>query len=266
MDLSGLVSSVIQLTKEVGEFIRGEALVFNRNAIEYKGLNDLVSYVDKTAEEKLVTGLSALLPQSGFITEEKTINKTGKVYNWVIDPLDGTTNFIHGIPTFSVSIALKQYNELVLGVVYEINRDECFSAIKNGGAFLNGKPVSVSKALKIENTLLATGFPYYDFEKQEPYLKVFRELMQSCHGLRRIGSAAVDMAYVAAGRFDGFFEYNLNEWDVAAGIVLIREAGGEVYDFSGGKESIAKREVVATNGKITGEILAILQKHFINLS
>ncbi len=262
MELSNLVSDVISLTKETGKFIREEALVFDRNLIEYKGINDMVSYVDKTAEQKLVSGLSLLLPEAGFITEEKTINKTGEYYNWIIDPLDGTTNFIHGIPTFSISIALKYDEELVLGVVYEINRDECFSAWKNGGAWLNDKPISVSKAPKLEHALLATGFPYYDFEKQQPYLKAFQEFMQKCHGLRRIGSAAVDLAYVAAGRFDAYFEYNLNSWDVAAGIVLVREAGGQVFDFSGGIETIAKRELVATNGHISAEVLGIIEKHF----
>ena len=264
MDLQALNTAVINLCKIVGEFIRRESMVFDRNQIEYKGLNDMVSYVDKTAEDMLVAGLSRLIPEAGFITEEQTINKAGEFYNWIIDPLDGTTNFIHGIPTFSISVALEQQGELVLGVVYEINRDECFYAWKDGGAFLNGKPMHVSAAPKIANTLLATGFPYYDFDKQEPYLEVFKELMRSCHGLRRIGSAAVDLAYVAAGRFDGYFEYNLNSYDVAAGMVLVREAGGDVFDFSGGHDMIPKREVVATNGKISAEILAVISRHFNN--
>ena len=264
MDLSLLTDKVISLTKEVGEFIRGEALIFDREHVEYKGLNDMVSYVDKTAEIEIVRGLSSLLPQAGFVTEEKTNTKLEENYNWIIDPLDGTTNFIHGIPTFSISIALKYQEELILGVVYEISRDECFSAWKNGGAYLNTKRISVSKTPKIANTLLATGFPYYDFEKQEPYLNVFRELMQKCHGLRRIGSAAVDLAYVACGRFDGYFEYNLNSYDVAAGIVLVNEAGGQVFDFSGGNDSIVKRELIATNGNISEELLILIKKYFKN--
>ncbi|WP_026898121.1 inositol monophosphatase family protein [Daejeonella oryzae] len=263
MNLGALTDQVISLTKVVGSFIMQGSLVFDRENIEYKGLNDLVSYVDKTAEHKLVEGLSVILPEAGFTTEEKTSSKVGDVYDWIIDPLDGTTNFIHGIPAFSISIALQKNGELIMGVVFEMNRDECFSAYKNGGAWLNGKPISVSKALKLENTLLATGFPYYDFEKQEPYLNVFRDLMQKCHGLRRIGSAAVDLAYVASGRFDGYFEYNLNSWDVAAGIVLVREAGGEVSDFSGKNNSIEKREIIATNGKITAEMLQIINRYFI---
>jgi myo-inositol-1(or 4)-monophosphatase len=262
MELTILTKGVIELCKTVGEFIRQESLVFDRATVEFKGLNDMVSYVDKSAEESLVRGLSALLPVAGFITEEKTINRLSENYNWIIDPLDGTTNFIHGIPTFSISIALQYKVELVLGVVYEINRDECFSAWKDGGAFLNGKPLRVSEAGELDNTLLATGFPYYDFEQQEAYLEVFKQLMRSCHGIRRIGSAAVDLAYTAAGRFDGYFEYNLNSWDAAAGIVLVREAGGQVCDFRGQDQMIEKRELLATNGKITAEILQVISRHF----
>lgn len=262
MDLSTLVSGVIELSKQVGEFIRKESLVFDSAHIEYKGLHDMVSYVDKTAEEMLVKGLSVLLPEAGFITEEDTIVKQSDHYSWIIDPLDGTTNFIHGVPTFSISIALQDKSDLILGVVYEINRDECFYAWKDGGAFLNGKPMTVSLAPKLENTLLATGFPFYDFEKQNAYLEVFKEVMKKCHGIRRIGSAAVDLAYVAAGRFDGYFEYNLNSWDIAAGIVLVREAGGEVLDFAGDSDMIPRREVLATNGRLTGEMLEIISRHF----
>ncbi|MHB1177814.1 MAG: inositol monophosphatase family protein [Daejeonella sp.] len=262
MDLSALVKNVISLTKETGEFIRKEALKFDREKIEYKGLHDMVSYVDRTAEISLVKGLSALMPVAGFVTEEETKTGIADEYNWIIDPLDGTTNFIHGVPTFSISIALQYKEELILGVVYEINRDECFSAWKNGGAYLNGERISVSKAVTIENTLLATGFPFYEFSKMEKYLNVLRQLMQKCHGLRRIGSAAIDLAYVACGRFDGYFEYNLNSYDVAAGIVLVREAGGEVFDFSGGDNCIPNRELIATNGKISSELLGIIKHEF----
>lgn len=262
MDLKTLTSGVITLTKEAGAFIRKESLVFEREQVEYKGLHDMVSYVDKTSEIALVKGLRLLLPEAGFVTEEETTTISGDKYNWIIDPLDGTTNFIHGLPTYSISIALKCDDELILGVVYEINRDECFSAWKNGGAYLNGKPISVSKATRIEKTLLATGFPYYEFGKLDAYLAVLKELMQRCHGVRRIGSAAIDLAYVACGRFDGYFEFNLNSYDVAAGIVLVREAGGHVFDFTGGNNSIERREMVATNGFISAELLLILEEKF----
>jgi myo-inositol-1(or 4)-monophosphatase len=222
----------------------------------------MVSYVDKTAEIALVKGLRLLLPEAGFVTEEKTASIAGEQYDWIIDPLDGTTNFIHGLPTYAISIALQCDGELVLGVVYEINRDECFSAWKNGGAYLNDKQISVSKASAIENTLLATGFPYYEFGRLDAYLAVLKELMQRCHGVRRIGSAAIDLAYVACGRFDGYFEFNLNSYDVAAGIVLVREAGGQVFDFTGGNNSIERREMLATNGLISDELLLILEEKF----
>lgn len=262
MNLKNLCQDVIALCIEVGGFIRKEAEVFDPNAIEYKGLHDMVSYVDKTAEEMLVAGLSKLLPEAGFVTEEKTSSKKGEKYNWIIDPLDGTTNFIHGIPTFSVSVALQYDEELILGVVYEVNRDECFYAWQDGGAYLNGNPISVSKAPQIENTLIATGFPFYEFADLEPYLNVLRVLMQKCHGIRRIGSAAIDLAYVASGRFDGYFEYNLNSYDVAAGIVLVKEAGGHVFDFKGSDKCIQNRQIIATNGLISDELLFVIKQFF----
>jgi len=262
MDLSVLTNNVIILAKEVGNFIRQEATIFDNQRVEYKGINDMVSYVDQTAEIKIVAGLSGLLPGAGFITEEKTTSITGEHYNWIIDPLDGTTNFIHGIPTYSVSIALKHDDELVLGVVYEINRDECFYAWKDGGAYLNNKSIKVSGAKTLADSLLSTGFPYYNFEKHGEYMKIFTGLMQKCHGLRRIGSAAVDLAYVACGRFDGYFEYNLNDYDMAAGVLIVREAGGRVFDFSGGEQPLDKREVIATNALIAEELVSYITSNF----
>jgi len=263
MDLQKLTNEVIALTKEVAEFIREEDKHFDQQHIEHKGLNNLVSYVDKTSEQKIVKRLAELLPEAGFITEEETINKTGEVYNWIVDPLGGTTNFIHGLPAYCISIALQQGNELVLGVVYEICRDECFYAWKDGGAYLNEKPISVSKNNDtIGKSLIATGFPYYEFEKLERYIEVFRVFTQQCHGLRRIGSAAMDMAYTACGRFDAYFEYNINLYDIAAGVVLVREAGGEVVNFSGKDEFVTSREVLASNGKVGKPMLEVIQKHF----
>ncbi|MBE9583599.1 inositol monophosphatase [Mucilaginibacter sp. JRF] len=262
MNLQEVVLSTVELAKQVGDFIRQERKTFSIDKIEYKGLNDLVSYVDKTAEQQLVAGLEKILPIAGFITEEKTSIRLGQIYNWIIDPLDGTTNFIHGLPTFSISIALKEYDELVAGVVYEINLDECFYAWKGAPAYLNGNEIKVSKAPSLEHSLLATGFPYYDFSKQDQYIELFAELMRSCHGLRRLGSAAVDLAYTACGRFEGFYEYNLNAWDVAAGIVIVKQAGGQVVNFKGGDEVIETRELLATNGNITAEMLQAIQKFF----
>jgi myo-inositol-1(or 4)-monophosphatase len=262
MALTNIANQVIEIAKQAGDFIRQERKTFDSDKIEYKGLNDMVSYVDKTAERIIVEGLRKVLPEAGFITEEKTTTTVGERYNWIIDPLDGTTNFIHGLPAFSVSIALKEYDELVLGVVYEINQDECFYAWKDAPAYLNGKEISVSKNATVGTSLLATGFPYYDFGKQAAYIELFAELMKSSHGLRRIGSAAVDLAYTACGRFDAFYEYNLNAWDVAAGIVIVKQAGGQVVNFKGGSEVLETRELLATNGKITEELLISIQKYF----
>jgi len=260
--LEQLTKQVITVAKEAGAFIREQRKTFSADKIEIKGLNDLVSYVDKSAEEMIVAALEKLLPDAGFVTEEKTINRTGERYNWIIDPLDGTTNFIHGLPVFSVSIALQEYDELVIGVVYEINQDECFYAWQGAPAYLNGNEIKVSAAAAINQSLLATGFPYYDFAKQPAYIGLFTELMKSCHGLRRLGSAAVDLAYTACGRFDAYYEYNLNAWDVAAGILIVRQAGGDVVNFKGGSEILNTRELLATNGKLTKEMLQTIAKYF----
>ena len=262
MQLEHVANRVIEVSKQAGDFIRRERKTFNADKIEYKGLNDLVSYVDKTAEKLIVAGLEKILPEAGFITEEQTNNKIAGRYNWIIDPLDGTTNFIHGLPVFSVSIALQEYDELVLGVVYEINQDECFYAWKGAPAYLNGKEIKVSNKPTIGDSLIATGFPYYDFEKQPQYIELFTYLMKSCHGLRRLGSAAVDLAYTACGRFDAYYEYNLNAWDAAGGIVIVKQAGGQVVNFKGGSEVLNTRELLATNGKITDEMLEVIKQYF----
>jgi myo-inositol-1(or 4)-monophosphatase len=262
MDYALLCEKVLTITRLTGNFIRKESLNFSERNIEFKGLNDMVSYVDKQAETQLVSNLQALLPDAGFITEEKTINKVGPVYNWIIDPLDGTTNFIHGLPTYSISIALYEENIPVLGVVYEINRAEMFYSYKNGPAYLNNQVISVSGRKKVADSLLATGFPYYKFDKLPQYMHLLAELMQGCHGLRRIGSAAVDLAYVACGRFDAFFEYNLNSWDIAAGAFIVQQAGGNIVNFSGGSEFIEQREILATNSLIDQELLEIIQRNF----
>lgn len=262
MNYELLCSKVVAITRLTGNFIRKESMNFDANAVEFKGLNDLVSYVDKTAEKQLVRNLSKLIPGAGFTTEEETINSRGEVYNWIIDPLDGTTNFIHGIPTYAISVALYEDDQPVIGVVYEINRGEMFFTYKGGAAYLNNKEIRVSTRPALSDSLLATGFPYYQFDKQAQYMQLFSEMMQRCHGLRRIGSAATDLAYVACGRFDAFFEYNLNAWDVAAGAYLVQQAGGNIMNFSGGEEFLEKREILASNGLLHEAILETMAKHF----
>ncbi|MEL7001375.1 MAG: inositol monophosphatase family protein [Bacteroidota bacterium] len=262
-DLNTVLLEVRKLTAEVGAFIRFESENFDKSAIEHKGFNDLVSYVDKEAEQKLVDRCRLILPEAGFITEEGTDSIRADEFNWIIDPVDGTTNFTHGLPIFAISIALMQNNQIVLGVVHEINRDECFYAVKGGDAFCNDKVIKVSNADVLADSLLATGFPYYNFEQMPKYLEILNSFMQSTHGLRRMGSAAVDLVYVACGRFEGFFEYNLNAWDVAAGAFIVQQAGGYVTDFRGGDDFIFGREIVASCG-IQAEMLKIINNSWSN--
>lgn len=241
-----------------GQFIREEATRFSTDHIEKKGFNDLVSYVDRQAEEQLVEACRQALPEAGFITEEGTDSTRKQDYNWVIDPLDGTTNFTHGLPVYSISVALMQNDRIILGLVYEINRDELFYALEGQPAFCNDQEIQVSSIDKLSNSLLATGFPYYDFDQMPAYLNILKEFMQTTHGLRRMGSAAVDLAYVACGRFEGFFEYNLNAWDVAAGAFIVQQAGGTVTDFSGKGNYIFGREIVAS-GPVHQDMLNTIQ-------
>ncbi|RZK34997.1 MAG: inositol monophosphatase, partial [Pedobacter sp.] len=176
MNYELLCSKVVAATRLTGNFIRKESMAFDSNSIEYKGLNDMVSYVDKNAEKQLVKNLSKILPGSGFITEEDTENITDRTFTWIIDPLDGTTNFIHGIPTYSVSVALYEEDKPIIGVVYEINRGEMFATYKGGPALLNNKEIRVSKAENLTQSLLATGFPYYQFDKQPQYIQLFTDM------------------------------------------------------------------------------------------
>ena len=257
--LDFLLQQSISIANDVGAFIREERKSFSMDDVKYKGKNDLVSYVDTEAEKMIVSRLMKLLPEAGFITEEKTNTKKGDLYNWIIDPLDGTTNFIHGLPLYSTCIGLMKEDKMVMGIVYEINKDECFYATKGNGAFCNGKPISVTDASAIGESLFATGFPIYNFEKLDQYLAILNALMKNAHGLRRMGSAAVDLAYVACGRCEAFFEYNLNPWDVAAGTLIVEEAGGIVTDFSGGGNHIFGREIIA-GGPVHPELLSLVRK------
>jgi len=264
MNLESLCMDVVELSREVGIFIKMEEGKVRATDIEEKSINSLVSYVDKTAEEKLIKELTLLLPESGFIAEEDTSKKIGDRYNWIVDPLDGTTNFLHGIPTYSVSVALREGDEIILGVVYEVNRDECFYAWKKGNAFLNGEQIHVSSTKVIKNSLLATGFPYYDFDRSDSYFKLLKAMVHESRSVRRIGSAAVDMAYVACGRFDGFVEYSLNAWDVAAGAILIKEAGGTVTDFNGENNWLFGKEMLATNTALFKEFSTMVRNNMGN--
>lgn len=262
-DLAALTTGIRTIATEAGAFLLQERAKFQREAIEYKGLNNLVSYVDKETEKQLVERLSQLLPEAGFITEEGTTGQEADktALNWIIDPLDGTANFIHDLPVFSVSIGLAQGNTPIAGVIYDPNRDECFSAWQGGGAYCNDTPIHVSPATQLGESLIATGFPYYEFDKMQPYLHILETLMQQTHGLRRMGSAAIDLAYVACGRFEAFYEYNLKSWDMAAGVLLVREAGGVVTDFDGGDAFLFRGDVVAGCG-VHPELMRVVRQYW----
>lgn len=273
IDLDFLRKEVSQLAGQVASFISKEAQDFDKDDIEVKSFNSLVSYVDKEAEKQIVARLRELLPQAGIIAEEGTGTPKEEGFNWIIDPLDGTTNFVHGIPVYSISIALshtekkenKTKTELLLGIVYEVGRNECFAAHKNGGATLNGKKITVSGETELGKSLLATGFPYEDFERIEDYLSMMGTMMKAAHGLRRLGSAAVDLSYVAAGRFEGYFEYNLNAWDVAAGALIVKEAGGTVSDFEGNEvveNYVFGKQIIAATS-VHSQILKLVKEVFL---
>lgn len=262
VDLNKILTEAISVVKTAGGFISSQLNAVEQGDIQYKGKNDLVSFVDKAAEEILVEGLSKAFPDAGFLTEEGSATVENRAYRWVIDPLDGTTNYLHKVPVFAVSVALIKEGEPILGIVYELNRHELFTAIKGNGAFCNEKAIKVSGARTLSESLLATGFPYSNFSRMETYLSILREFMQDSHGLRRMGSAAVDLAYVACGRFEAFFEYSLNPWDVAAGILLVQEAGGKVTDFSGGNNYLFGKEIIASNLHLHDEVEGTIQKYW----
>jgi len=262
MDLQKMTAEVNSLVTEVAAYIAEQRKSFSNEAVSDKGVNQLVSYVDVEAEKKLVAGLSNLFPEAGFITEEETSDKGRADCNWIIDPLDGTTNFIHNLPVYSVSVALARHQEILIGVVYEIGRKELFAAWQGGGAWCNGERIHMSHETELKKSLLATGFPYYDYVHMDAYLDTLKHLMRSTHGLRRMGSAAVDLAYVASGRFEGFFEYGLHAWDVAAGILLVKEAGGKVSDFKGGNDFLFGDTIIASNQGLYQALLDIIKERF----
>jgi myo-inositol-1(or 4)-monophosphatase len=261
MDLHKITQEVIDCAKTVGEFIRTERKTFSYSNVEVKGLNDLVSYVDKTSEKLLVEKLSLIFPEAGFIVEENTKSEI-KNYNWIVDPLDGTTNFIHGIPCYAISIALEYKGEILIGVVHEVAQNECFWAYKDGGAFLNENKISVSDRKTLSDSLIATGFPIYNFSRLDNYIQTLTYLMKHTHGIRRIGAAAADLCYLACGRVDAFFEYNLNPWDVAAGALIVKEAGGTVCDFKSQQNWLFGKEIVATNTFLEPVFKTIIQENF----
>ena len=237
---------------------------------EYKGDVDLVTIADRTVEKLIRTRLGEVFPEHGIYGEEGTRDRMEGEYRWYVDPLDGTTNFAHGFPHFCVSMGLEQRpahlkpeedGTLVAGIVYDPMRDELFTAERGKGAHLNGRPIHVSAIPELAEALLATGFPSRK-RHDSPNVHFYQEFTLRSHGVRRAGSAALDLAYVAAGRLDAFWEFNLNPWDTAAGILLVEEAGGSVTDFSGNPYRLDSREILASNGKIQKELVALFEDLF----
>lgn len=264
MELQSICEQVNNIAKQAGLFMREERKSFSLDKIERKGLHDYVSYVDKAAEKMIVERLQKLLPDAGFLTEEDTVKQEQKKYTWIIDPLDGTTNYIHGMNPYSVSIALTENKILILGVVYEVGTDECFYAWQNSAAYLNGEVIKASIVDKLQESLLITGFPYKIGEKVNAYLDMMKYLTFHSHGVRRLGSAAIDLAYVAAGRAEVFFQTDLQPWDVAAGTFIAQQAGALVSDFKGGRDHIYGESIVASNALVNEEIIKLLRDYFPN--
>ena len=229
--------------------------------IESKGRHDFVTQLDKMSERMLVAELEQVVPAAGFIAEENTRTGRGAHLDWIVDPIDGTTNFIHAQPPFAISVALMEDGVVTVGVIYEMSRDELFAATLGGGASLDGEPIRVSET-RLDSALVATGFPYSDFSRMEQYMPALRDTMRETAGVRRLGSAATDMAYVACGRYEAFFEYDLKPYDVAAGCLLVTEAGGVLTDFKGGNDYIFGREMVASNAACADDFRKLILPHF----
>lgn len=259
MNIKELTLAVCGIAKKAGEYIREERRVFSPGKIERKHEHDYVSYVDKQSETQIVEGLRILLPEAGFITEEGSAQYNNEQYVWVVDPLDGTTNFIHNYMPYAISIALCQGERILSGVVYEIWRDECFYAWQGGGSWLDGQPLQVSN-LPIGEALLGIELPY----NAEQYGSIAHSLIEQFYGkaggIRMNGSAAMALCYVAAGRMDGWLEKHIGRWDYMAGALIVEEAGGKITDFSGSTAYKAGNEIIASNGIIHRELLEAVKK------
>ncbi len=255
MNLEKLCFEVIEITRPIGAYIKLQRENFQNVLIEKKGVRDFVTEVDTNAEKRLVTALKTILPEAGFITEEKTIEQIEQEYLWIIDPLDGTMNYVHGIPIYSISIALQYKGEIILGVVFEVANNEMFYSWKNAPAFCNGKIIQVSGCNNLGDSLIATGFPYIrNNERTQKISETLKYFLDNGRDIRRLGTAATDLCYVACGRMDVYYEGFLNIWDIAAGIIIAENAGAFVSDFSGAR-NFSAGQIVATNPEIKNFVL-----------
>jgi len=261
-DTEKIRQQALPLLEATARFINRESEKLKASDVEEKFANNLVTYVDTTAEQRLVEGLRVIVPEAGFITEEETARIEGRPLEWIIDPLDGTTNYIYGVPSYCISVALRHEGEVILGMVWDCVFGRCYHAQKGGPAFVDAEKIEVAQRQRMEQALIATGFPYYDFSGMAAYERVFKHLMKTTRGLRRLGSAALDLCHVASGIYDAYFEYSLHAWDVAAGALIVQQAGGRVTDFSGGDDYLFGSQIVAGSSAIHPELLQTIQREF----
>ena len=242
-----ILATAIVAAENAGAKIKEYFYNFNSVVVEHKGRNDYVSKVDKEAEQIIIDTILSNFPEHDILAEESGVQKRDSDFEWIIDPLDGTTNFLHQFPHFAVSIAVAVKGELRYGVIYNPMNNELFYAQHGQGAFLNHQPISVSHHTTLENALVCTGFPYYAFDYMDDYMKGLAAFMENTAGVRRPGSAAMDLAYVACGRVEGYWEFNLKPWDIAAGAVIVREAGGLATDFAKGDDFLKSGNILVAN-------------------
>lgn len=256
-----MLNIAIRAARSAGNVIMRYVDRVDTLSISVKERNDFVSEVDRLAEQEIISILHKSFPNHGILAEESGARNANDEFQWVIDPLDGTTNFLHGFPHFAVSIGLKHRGKLDQAVVYDPIRQELFTASKGGGAHLNTRRMRVTAQKHLEGALLGTGFPFKNPEYLDAYMGMFKALFPETAGIRRAGAASLDLAYVAAGRLDGFWEFGLQEWDMAAGVLLVREAGGIVTDFRGQDRYMETGNIVAGNPKVHHAILRAIQPH-----
>ncbi len=260
MELVTIVPEICRIAREAGHFLKTERINFRREQVEEKNAHDYVSYVDKESEKRIVGELSALLPGAGFITEEGYAHYRDEVYFWVVDPLDGTTNYIHDNAPYCVSIALRSRTELLAGVVYDPCRDECFYAWKDGGAYVNGKRMRVSDVSLPKDAFAVAELPYNFNEYRHTAAHLLQRLYGTVSGIRMTGSAALAICYIAAGRFDIWAEAFIGKWDFSAAALMVLEAGGKVTDFHGSENFIERHHIIATNGHLHSFMQEVIQE------
>ncbi len=257
-----IIETAEQAARAAGDIVRRHFMQVPDAEVREKSKNDLISFVDEQSEQTIVRMIHDDFPDHTILAEEGGKRERESDYQWIVDPLDGTKNYITGIPVFAVSIAVKHEDEIVAGVIYDPLRDELFRAEKAKGAFLNDRPINVSQTRRLSEGFLATGFPFKAKHKLQAYVSAFHDIFTTAVGMRRLGAAAIDLAYVACGRFDGFWELGLSPWDVAAGAIIVREAGGMISDFWNQNNFLYNKYLLATNGNIHFELSQKIQNHF----